>query len=207
MWRDDAACAGTDTEVFFPIEKAVKDVDRALTFCTSCPVRDLCLQEALSMPPGLDYGIWGGTTRTQRITMRGVERAGGPCKRDGCGRPQHTDGYCSVHHSRKLRGKINNPECATPGCINLAHAGLLCGRHQGNKSSGHLCPVDGCIRKRNSGVLCSAHQFEEMTGTEIEYRGSHTKGVCDVKGCSSKHLAGGLCRNHYSRFRYQRSGK
>lgn len=40
------------------------EIDRAKSICHQCPVRDLCLAEALS---GAEtWGIWGGYTRPER---------------------------------------------------------------------------------------------------------------------------------------------
>ena len=59
-WRAKALCKGADPRLFYPpgntslIVKAV---------CGGCPVRHQCLSDAVR---GDEYGIWGGTDRTQR---------------------------------------------------------------------------------------------------------------------------------------------
>jgi WhiB family transcriptional regulator, redox-sensing transcriptional regulator len=81
-WVGEAACAGTDTELFFiePYDRgeAVKRRRRqAATLCNGsswpggstppCPVRRQCLEWALEA----GYpGYWGGTTKTERDAIR-----------------------------------------------------------------------------------------------------------------------------------------
>lgn len=48
------------------------EIDRAKAICVQCPVRALCLQEALASED--DWGIWGGYTRPERV--RAVEALG-----------------------------------------------------------------------------------------------------------------------------------
>jgi WhiB family redox-sensing transcriptional regulator len=61
-WTLLAACRGMNTNAFFP-ELSVID-DRVLAACTVCPVREECLDHALTHHE--DYGIWGGLTELQR---------------------------------------------------------------------------------------------------------------------------------------------
>jgi WhiB family redox-sensing transcriptional regulator len=65
-WTDQAACRGTETEIFFP---ATPDEEaEALSICATCPVRAQCLDYAVRNRE--TYGIWGGTTPEQRRRMR-----------------------------------------------------------------------------------------------------------------------------------------
>lgn len=70
-WREHAACAGrTDiewvpTSLSMPLRSG--NLRAAREVCASCPVRGLCLDEALR--DGL-VGIWGGTTYRQRERLR-----------------------------------------------------------------------------------------------------------------------------------------
>ena len=62
---EQAICAQTDPEIFFP------DIDynysvQARRICVTCPLMEKCLDEALLIPQELNYGIWGGTTAQQR---------------------------------------------------------------------------------------------------------------------------------------------
>jgi WhiB family redox-sensing transcriptional regulator len=46
----------------------------ALKICNSCPVKQACLEHALSVPE--IYGVWGGMTEEQRLEIlkkRGVK--------------------------------------------------------------------------------------------------------------------------------------
>ncbi|WP_199570596.1 WhiB family transcriptional regulator [Streptomyces murinus] len=70
-WSDDAACAGTETAVFFPVGKggvpASVDAAYAKTFCNRCPVRAECLTHALTRRE--DYGVWGGLDEDERAEL------------------------------------------------------------------------------------------------------------------------------------------
>lgn len=64
-WRDWAACAGSDPELFFPATGVTPRA--ALRTCGECPVRRPCLTYALNS--GSQYGVWGGATANQRRAM------------------------------------------------------------------------------------------------------------------------------------------
>lgn len=67
-WREDAACAGTDTSVFFsPGEDEALNAE-AKAVCATCPVADLCLQYALAT--NQTEGVWGGMTGPERRRLR-----------------------------------------------------------------------------------------------------------------------------------------
>ncbi|MFD2024131.1 WhiB family transcriptional regulator [Promicromonospora aerolata] len=61
-WRDQALCAQTDPETFFP-EKGSSSAD-AKRVCDSCDVRAQCLRYALRN--GERFGIWGGLSVSER---------------------------------------------------------------------------------------------------------------------------------------------
>ena len=68
-WRDDALCAQTYPDGFFP-EKG-DNPREAKRLCGRCPVSAQCLEFALSMdvnPPG----VWGGLSREERRLLRVV---------------------------------------------------------------------------------------------------------------------------------------
>jgi WhiB family redox-sensing transcriptional regulator len=65
-WTDQAACRGTDTEIFFPAN--ADEEAEALSICATCPVRAQCLEYAVRNKE--IYGIWGGTTPDQRRRIR-----------------------------------------------------------------------------------------------------------------------------------------
>lgn len=64
-WRDDALCAGRDTEVFFP--EGEQPTIIAKSVCRRCPVRPDCLAHAIER--GERYGIWGGFTEHARALL------------------------------------------------------------------------------------------------------------------------------------------
>ena len=76
-WRDDAKCAELPAEeadyLFF--QKNPNNPNRGLraeptrqakAVCQKCPVLKRCLEYALRHPESAEYGVWGGTTVTQR---------------------------------------------------------------------------------------------------------------------------------------------
>jgi WhiB family transcriptional regulator, redox-sensing transcriptional regulator len=70
-WRARAACRGEDPELFFPVGSvgpALAHIAEAKQVCAQCPVREACLNFALST--GQNYGIWGGLTEDERRTLR-----------------------------------------------------------------------------------------------------------------------------------------
>lgn len=64
-WHDDANCRGVDIDIFFSLDDL--DQKNALELCKACPVRRECLQDALEQHEM--YGIWGGTTESDRRSM------------------------------------------------------------------------------------------------------------------------------------------
>lgn len=74
-WRHHAACRDEDPELFFPVTDqgpGAMQTARAKAICHRCPVRAECLQFAID--DGLDYGIFGGLTGTERRIL--VRRQG-----------------------------------------------------------------------------------------------------------------------------------
>lgn len=65
-WRESAACRDLDTEIFFPDSES--DAAPALGVCAVCPVRDQCLEFALTTRQ--NDGVWGGTTEAERKRIR-----------------------------------------------------------------------------------------------------------------------------------------
>lgn len=61
-WYDQAACRGLDVELFFSEEPAA--VSAAMRVCGSCPVREACLDTAMTQRES--YGIWGGVPENHR---------------------------------------------------------------------------------------------------------------------------------------------
>jgi WhiB family redox-sensing transcriptional regulator len=73
-WQDRAACAGNDTDVFFPWGGNTPAA--LVSLCESCPVTETCREYAIDR----DWitGVWGGTTRAQRDEIRRRRAAGLP---------------------------------------------------------------------------------------------------------------------------------
>ena len=71
-WTERAACAGTDTEAFYPEKKG--DGRKAKAVCDTCEVVAECLQDAVNRDER--YGIWGGLTEQQRAPLRLRRRRG-----------------------------------------------------------------------------------------------------------------------------------
>jgi WhiB family transcriptional regulator, redox-sensing transcriptional regulator len=73
---DQPACANVDPELFFPQETEIApnkvvskyvNLATAKQICASCPLTFQCLEYALK---NVEIGIWGGTTESQRESLR-----------------------------------------------------------------------------------------------------------------------------------------
>ncbi|MFL0711640.1 MAG: WhiB family transcriptional regulator [Microcella pacifica] len=65
-WMDDALCAQTDPEAFFPPKGG--STKAAKRICDMCDVREQCLEYALRT--GQHEGVWGGLSARERARMR-----------------------------------------------------------------------------------------------------------------------------------------
>lgn len=64
-WRKSAACSTADPDLFFPEpDTSDKDIAKAKEICAACPVKDLCLKEALRSAD--QVAICGGLTPEER---------------------------------------------------------------------------------------------------------------------------------------------
>ncbi len=70
LWQQGAACRGPNQAIFFPpprlerrSEKRLREA-RAKEICLGCPVRQPCLEYALTIRE--QHGIWGGLTENER---------------------------------------------------------------------------------------------------------------------------------------------
>lgn len=72
-WQERGLCRGKAVEQFFTedIEEGQRArrerADAAKAVCAACPVMQRCLQHAMSVPES--FGIWGGTTPSERSRM------------------------------------------------------------------------------------------------------------------------------------------
>ena len=65
-WQEEALCAQTDPEAFFP-EKG-GSTREAKRICSGCEVRAECLEYALANDER--FGIWGGLSERERRRLR-----------------------------------------------------------------------------------------------------------------------------------------
>lgn len=66
-WQDQALCAQTDPDAFFPEQGGSSRQAKAI--CTQCPVRRECLTYALDNAER--FGVWGGySERERRVIAR-----------------------------------------------------------------------------------------------------------------------------------------
>lgn len=68
-WLADAACRGTDPNLFYP-DAEDKKVHAALELCAVCPVQGECLAYAFATPVQHDHGVWGGMKEGERFRLR-----------------------------------------------------------------------------------------------------------------------------------------
>ena len=61
-WRQRGACRGLDPEIFYP--PTDDEADAAKAVCAECPVREPCLEFALTVRE--KHGVWGGRTERER---------------------------------------------------------------------------------------------------------------------------------------------
>lgn len=80
-WEQSAACRGEDTNLFYD----PREEHTAKAVCVPCPVREQCLQHALSNEEL--FGVWGGKTENERrkIRKQHVNRPRGPELWRDCG--------------------------------------------------------------------------------------------------------------------------
>lgn len=70
-WREDALCAQSDPEAFFPDKGG--SAAEAKRVCARCPVQAACLDYALRNDER--FGVWGGMSERERRRMRSAASA------------------------------------------------------------------------------------------------------------------------------------
>lgn len=61
-WQELAHCADKPPSLFFPNDGVGVEIARRI--CADCPVKEDCLEFALSHH--IDHGVWGGTSERER---------------------------------------------------------------------------------------------------------------------------------------------
>lgn len=77
-WQRHGLCRGVDSSVFFHPDgergrKRLERERRAKALCRDCPVLMQCREHALTV--GEPYGIWGGLSETERLSLMKVSRS------------------------------------------------------------------------------------------------------------------------------------
>lgn len=65
-WQDEALCAQTDPDMFFPVDGS--HGAKAIAVCDDCPVRVQCLEFALTNH--ITEGIFGGLPPRKRRNLK-----------------------------------------------------------------------------------------------------------------------------------------
>ena len=72
-WLEKGRCKGADPEIFYPDDDEDDGID-AKVICAMCPVRETCLEHAITAREKV--GVWGGyTARERRRLVRQRRRA------------------------------------------------------------------------------------------------------------------------------------
>jgi WhiB family redox-sensing transcriptional regulator len=75
-WQDQAHCKGLPNRIFFfTVGRNDSMLPAAHTICGACPVRQDCLEYAISN--GEEHGMWGGCTESARKGVRSRGRTNG----------------------------------------------------------------------------------------------------------------------------------
>lgn len=67
-WWDDAACKDMPIKTFAD-DDGWKRIRSAKSVCNGCPVRQQCLDEALTSIERTTWGVWGGFTTGERVRL------------------------------------------------------------------------------------------------------------------------------------------
>lgn len=69
-WTRQAACAGSDPDLWFTDTRSPAAYTEAKAICDRCPVQPQCLDWALEIRT--THGLWGGLTPHQRRALRAI---------------------------------------------------------------------------------------------------------------------------------------
>lgn len=110
------------------------------------------------------------------------------CTFEGCGLPVKMAGLCSIHHSRRSRGRdmrapiraVDPKECLVSWCDRTAVATGMCSGHwqrskKGrdldvpfrHRNAGQNCSFDGCDRRAQARGLCGTHSRQKRKGASL----------------------------------------
>ena len=126
-WQDQALCAQTDPDLWFPPDGRRDVAATARRICAGCPVRAECLDYAVTLEPLPLDGIWAGRTHTQVRQVAAQRARPRPCYT--CGTAfvpacQSNRAYCSdgcrdvarreqsVASERRRRGRVRARKAA-----------------------------------------------------------------------------------------------
>jgi len=72
-WHEKALCAEIPGDLWFPeVGGSSKETAAAKEVCGRCPVKAMCLEEALLNKEM--HGIWGQTTPQERLALRKLRK-------------------------------------------------------------------------------------------------------------------------------------
>ena len=71
-WAEQAACRDSDMATFFPPVGDRRTYLTAIAICADCPVRQACLDYAVTNR--IRFGVWGGLNEDRRRRLAGPRR-------------------------------------------------------------------------------------------------------------------------------------
>lgn len=136
-WRSRALCKGK-TKIFFV--ETVIGVTIAKQWCAGCPVRERCLDYAMTTRQ--EHGVWGGLSEQERVGRQRAVRPGGQAPTDityttnarstgaTCAAGRHETGWavvCRAHGGVAVAANrtvaeyaVSRPEEWCSGCARIA---------------------------------------------------------------------------------------
>ena len=147
-WYDEALCAQTDAELFFPEKGGSTALGKRV--CAQCPVATQCLDCALAR--GERFDIWGGKSERERRAMEGygadpASGARNPAATHSCAPPANPNSATpwSASHSAQRSTGTEPRDCSMParmwcsngrGCRQVA---VIANAAMSNRR--HSCPM------------------------------------------------------------------
>lgn len=114
-WHSQAACRDVDPELFFPTGEtapAIVRTEEAKAVCARCPVLDTCLRWA--MDNGLEDGVWGGLSESERRNLRRrTAKAAARERQAKEARQAPTCGTTKAYYQHLFAGEPIDPACQT----------------------------------------------------------------------------------------------